>query len=54
LSLLRLKPFSYFLPSFFLSTKCYSGIDSSCLVSQIFFVCLQTRAEYGFLLKIRQ
>jgi hypothetical protein len=34
-SLLRLKSLSGFLPSFFLSTKCYSGIDSSFLVSRI-------------------
>ncbi len=35
-SLLRLKILSVFLPSFFRSTKCYSWIDSSFLVSRTF------------------
>jgi hypothetical protein len=48
-SLLSLKFLSGSLHSFFISTKCYSRIDSSFLVSRIFECIFKTRAESGFL-----
>jgi hypothetical protein len=49
MSLLRLEFLSGFLTTFFLSTKCFSCIDSSFLDSWIFlFVFLRARVEYGF------
>ncbi len=48
LRLLRLEFLSGFLTTFFLSTKCYSCIDSSFLYSWIFFVLLKARDRVWF------
>jgi hypothetical protein len=50
-SLLRLEFLSGFLPSFFLSTRCYSRINSSFLVSQIFCVYFYNQSRVWFFFK---